>query len=373
MGEFVAAAERAQHVARLVACRRAGRARRAATPRNPMISDSPSMQPNDMLRFSAARVLEVAVDEELREVPQARPAAGAAGARCAGSRRPSRRARCDRPRPCRRSGASAGCPSAGRARGRRRASAPRCARAACVARRGHRCPSGRRSCARRDSSGRPACRPGRSRPCRWPARHRRERRRRARGTSAPIAAMSWITPISLLTSITDATVVSGRSAARKRSRSSRPLRLHVEDAHLVALALELAHRVEHRLVLGFHGDQVASARPVELRGALECEVVRFGGARGPDDLARLGAHQRRDVLARRLDRALRPPSPRRGCARPGCRNARAARESSPRRRARRPASSRRSRGRSALARSSDCAACAMKAPAGGPAALHHFE
>jgi hypothetical protein len=39
---------------------------------------------------------------------------------------------------------------------------------------------------------------------------------------APSAAMSWITPISLLTSITEASTVSGRSAARKISMSSRP-------------------------------------------------------------------------------------------------------------------------------------------------------
>jgi hypothetical protein len=41
--------------------------------------------------------------------------------------------------------------------------------------------------------------------------------------SPPRVAMSCTTPISLFTSITEASTVSGRSAAAKRSGSSRPL------------------------------------------------------------------------------------------------------------------------------------------------------
>ena len=48
---------------------------------------------------------------------------------------------------------------------------------------------------------------------------------------------------------------------------------------------------------------------VELRRALEREVVGLGRARGPDDLARVGADQRGDLLARLLDRLLRFPAP----------------------------------------------------------------
>ncbi|CFO06858.1 Uncharacterised protein [Bordetella pertussis] len=39
---------------------------------------------------------------------------------------------------------------------------------------------------------------------------------------SPSAAMSWMTPISLLTIITDTRMVSGRSAALNASRLSRP-------------------------------------------------------------------------------------------------------------------------------------------------------
>ena len=75
--------------------------------------------------------------------------------------------------------------------------------------------------------------------------------------------MSWITPISLLTNITETRIVSGRSAALKRVEVEQAVFLHVEVGHLEALALELAHRVEHRLVLGLHRDEVLAARLVE--------------------------------------------------------------------------------------------------------------
>ena len=85
--------------------------------------------------------------------------------------------------------------------------------------------------------------------------------------------------------------------------------LHVEIRHVEALALEFAHRVEHRLVLGLHRDEVLAARLVEVRRALQRQVVRLGRTRRPDDLARVGVDQRRDLLARLLDRCFRFPPP----------------------------------------------------------------
>ena len=85
--------------------------------------------------------------------------------------------------------------------------------------------------------------------------------------------------------------------------------LHVEVGDLETLALEFAHGVEHGLVLGLHRDQVLALALVELRRALEREVVRLGGARGPDDLARVGADQLGHVAARLLDRLFRFPAP----------------------------------------------------------------
>src|SRR6266851_4779956 len=91
--------------------------------------------------------------------------------------------------------------------------------------------------------------------------------------------------------------------------------LRIEVGRHEALALELAHRVEHRLVLGLHRDDVLALALVEIRRALDGEVVAFGRARSPDDLLGIGVQQRGDVLARLLDRFLRFPAERMRAAR----------------------------------------------------------
>ena len=93
--------------------------------------------------------------------------------------------------------------------------------AACGARTARRCPSGRRSCAPRTTSGRPSASRGRSRPCRSTVRRRRGTRCPSRGRSHR-SSRCPITPISLFTCITDTRIVSGRSAALNTSRSIRP-------------------------------------------------------------------------------------------------------------------------------------------------------
>jgi hypothetical protein len=65
-----------------------------------------------------------------------------------------------------------------------------------------------------------------------------------------------MTPISLLTNITLARMVSGRIAAVNLSRSTRPSSSHVEIGHLEALALQFAAGVQHRLVFGLDRDDV---------------------------------------------------------------------------------------------------------------------
>jgi hypothetical protein len=85
--------------------------------------------------------------------------------------------------------------------------------------------------------------------------------------------------------------------------------LHLEVGHLEALALELAHGVEHGLVLGLHGDEVLAARAVEMRRALDGEVVALGGAAGPDDLARVGVDERGHLRAALLHRLFGLPAP----------------------------------------------------------------
>ena len=53
--------------------------------------------------------------------------------------------------------------------------------------------------------------------------------------------------------------------------------LHFEVSHLKTLALQLARGVKHRLVLGFHGDEVLAARAVEIGGTFDGQVVGLGG------------------------------------------------------------------------------------------------
>ena len=85
--------------------------------------------------------------------------------------------------------------------------------------------------------------------------------------------------------------------------------LHIEVGDLKTLALELAAGVEHGFVLGLDRDQVLAFGFVELRRALDRQVVGFGGARGPDDFTRVGPNQVRNMSARGLDRRLRLPAP----------------------------------------------------------------
>jgi hypothetical protein len=85
--------------------------------------------------------------------------------------------------------------------------------------------------------------------------------------------------------------------------------LHVEVAHLEALALEFTHGVEHGLVLGLQRDEVLAAAAVEVGRALDGEVDGLGGAAGPDDFARVGVDQPGHLGTRLLHRFFRLPAP----------------------------------------------------------------
>ena len=54
--------------------------------------------------------------------------------------------------------------------------------------------------------------------------------------------------------------------------------LHIQVRDLKPLALQFAAGVEHSFVLGFDGDQVLAFGFVELRRALDRQIVGFGGA-----------------------------------------------------------------------------------------------
>ena len=85
--------------------------------------------------------------------------------------------------------------------------------------------------------------------------------------------------------------------------------LHVQISHFKALALQLAHGVQYRLVLGLDRDQVLAAALVELGRALDRQVVGFGSAAGPDDFTRIGVDQRSDLLAGVVHRVFGFPAP----------------------------------------------------------------
>ncbi len=72
--------------------------------------------------------------------------------------------------------------------------------------------------------------------------------------------------------------------------------------NLEAALLELVAAVEHRLVLGAHGDDPPSPFVGRRdRHSLDRQVVCLGRAARPDDLARVGADRRGDLLAGLLD------------------------------------------------------------------------
>src|SRR5574341_2028087 len=85
---------------------------------------------------------------------------------------------------------------------------------------------------------------------------------------------------------------------------------HAQIGDLETLSFELAAGVEHGLVLGLLRDDVLALGLVELRRALDREVVALGRAGSPDDFLRIRMNERSDVAARLLDRLLRLPAER---------------------------------------------------------------
>jgi len=79
-------------------------------------------------------------------------------------------------------------------------------------------------------------------------------------------------------------------------------------------ALQGFAAIEHCLVLGSGGNDVPAAAGVEAEHSLNREIVRLGGAAGPDDVGRPRTDQLADLTARRLDRFVGLPAPRMGLA-----------------------------------------------------------
>ncbi len=82
----------------------------------------------------------------------------------------------------------------------------------------------------------------------------------------------------------------------------------LDDRDLPALPGQLPHRVEDGLVLGGRRDEVVPLPLGGLGQSLDGEVIRFGRARGEDDLPALGADGPRHLLPGDLDRLLGLPA-----------------------------------------------------------------
>jgi len=81
----------------------------------------------------------------------------------------------------------------------------------------------------------------------------------------------------------------------ERRRVEQAIDARRQTGHFKTFGFEPAHAVQHRLVPGRHGDQVPALDAVGVGHAFQGQVVRFGGARGPDDVAGRGADQRRHL------------------------------------------------------------------------------
>eukprot|EP00166_Cyanidium_caldarium_P004146 ctg_428.g299 len=85
--------------------------------------------------------------------------------------------------------------------------------------------------------------------------------------------------------------------------------VHRQVRDLEPLALQVAARIQHALVLGGGGDDVALGGLVKVRHAFDGHVVGLGRAAGEDDLFGTGSvHQAGDMLARFVGGLLRCPA-----------------------------------------------------------------
>ena len=91
---------------------------------------------------------------------------------------------------------------------------------------------------------------------------------------APISAIGWITPISLLAVMI---VIEDRLVGDRRAQlveADAAVLLHRQIRDAVAVLLEALARVDHRLVLGDARDDVVALLAVHLGDALDRQVVR---------------------------------------------------------------------------------------------------
>ena len=85
--------------------------------------------------------------------------------------------------------------------------------------------------------------------------------------------------------------------------------LDIQVSHIKALALQLAHGVQHGLVFGLEGDEVLALALVEVGSALQGQVDGLSGTAGPDDFAGVCTNQIGHLHTRLLNRLFSFPAP----------------------------------------------------------------
>ncbi|MNQ98854.1 hypothetical protein D3C85_1145670 [compost metagenome] len=85
-------------------------------------------------------------------------------------------------------------------------------------------------------------------------------------------------------------------------RSDQAIGARLDVGDFEAFTLQLTSAVQNSLVLDLGGDQVLALGAVEVRDALDCQVVGLGGTAGPDNFPRVGIDQVSDLATGVLDR-----------------------------------------------------------------------
>jgi hypothetical protein len=113
--------------------------------------------------------------------------------------------------------------------------------------------------------------------------------------SSPMAGMSWMTPISLLTNMTETRIGVRTEGGLQFFQVDEAVGLDPKVGDFKAFPFQFPAGVQHRLVLGLDGDEVLALALIEAGGALDGQVVGLGGAGSPDDLLGVGVDQGRHM------------------------------------------------------------------------------
>ena len=120
--------------------------------------------------------------------------------------------------------------------------------------------------------------------------------------------IGWIVPTSLLASMIETRIVRSVERVLELVGIDPPIAIDRQLDDLEAELLEVAERVADGVMLDRRRHDAVPAGLAGPCRALEGEVVRLGAAGREDDLARLGAEVRGDLLMGAVERRARGPA-----------------------------------------------------------------